>query len=84
MIVVEKFKSVQVNEKITLYLMYVKKIVLKISVSRRMFYVLNISKFFLIKRSLFEIVIYRVKIMKIVVKKRNSVYVIFRLFIEFV
>lgn len=62
--------------------MYVKKIILKVFVNRRMFYVINISKFFLIKRSLFEIVIYRVKIMKIVIKKRNSVYVIFRLFIE--
>ncbi|XP_036061837.1 ral GTPase-activating protein subunit alpha-1 isoform X2 [Onychomys torridus] len=74
----EKLKSIQVNEKITPYIMHAKKTALKAPVNRRMPHVSNTSKLSPTKRSLSETVTHRAKIMKIAAKKRNSVHVTFR------
>ncbi|GAB1297445.1 Ral GTPase-activating protein subunit alpha-1 [Apodemus speciosus] len=74
----EKLKSIQVNEKMTPYLMHAKKTALKAPVSRRMPHVSSTSKLSPTKRSLSETVTHRAKIMKIAAKKRNSVHVTFR------
>ncbi|XP_060243495.1 ral GTPase-activating protein subunit alpha-1 isoform X4 [Meriones unguiculatus] len=78
MTLAEKFKSVQVNEKITPYIMHAKKTTLKAPVTRRMPHGSNTSKLSPTKRSLSETVTHRAKIMKIAAKKRNSVHVTFR------
>ncbi|XP_051002270.1 ral GTPase-activating protein subunit alpha-1 isoform X1 [Acomys russatus] len=78
MTLAEKLKSVQVNEKITPYIMHAKKTALKAPVNRRMPHVSNTSKLSPTKRSLSETVTHRAKIMKIAAKKRNSVHVTFR------
>ncbi|XP_055464660.1 ral GTPase-activating protein subunit alpha-1 isoform X2 [Psammomys obesus] len=78
MTLAEKFKSVQVNEKITPYIMHAKKTALKAPVTRRMPHGSNTSKLSPTKRSLSETVTHRAKIMKIAAKKRNSVHVTFR------
>ncbi|EHB02981.1 GTPase-activating Rap/Ran-GAP domain-like 1 [Heterocephalus glaber] len=75
---VEKLKSVQINEKITVPHMHAKKTTLKPPVNRRMPHVSNTSKLSPTKRSLSETVTHRAKIMKITTKKRNSVHVTFR------
>ncbi|XP_058396699.1 ral GTPase-activating protein subunit alpha-1 isoform X3 [Diceros bicornis minor] len=76
---VEKVKSVQINEKITVpHVMHAKKTTLKAPVNRRMPHVTNTSKLSPTKRSLSETVTHRAKIMKIATKKRNSVHVTFR------
>lgn len=79
MTLVEKVKSVQINEKITVpHVMHAKKTTLKAPVNRRMPHVTNTSKLSPTKRSLSETVTHRAKIMKIATKKRNSVHVTFR------
>ncbi|XP_054095849.2 ral GTPase-activating protein subunit alpha-1 isoform X4 [Callithrix jacchus] len=76
---VEKLKSVQINEKITVpHVMRAKKAALKAPVNRRMPHITNTSKLSPTKRSLSETVTHRAKIMKIATKKRNSVHVTFR------
>ncbi|XP_063648904.1 ral GTPase-activating protein subunit alpha-1 isoform X11 [Pan troglodytes] len=76
---VEKLKSVQINEKITVpHVMRAKKATLKAPVNRRMPHVTSTSKLSPTKRSLSETVTHRAKIMKIATKKRNSVHVTFR------
>nr|XP_012324422.1 ral GTPase-activating protein subunit alpha-1 isoform X3 [Aotus nancymaae] len=76
---VEKLKSVQINEKITVpHVMRAKKATLKAPVNRRMPHITNTSKLSPTKRSLSETVTHRAKIMKIATKKRNSVHVTFR------
>uniref|UniRef100_A0A2K6KZK7 Ral GTPase activating protein catalytic subunit alpha 1 n=1 Tax=Rhinopithecus bieti TaxID=61621 RepID=A0A2K6KZK7_RHIBE len=76
---VEKLKSVQINEKITVpHVMCAKKATLKAPVNRRMPHVTSTSKLSPTKRSLSETVTHRAKIMKIATKKRNSVHVTFR------
>uniref|UniRef100_A0A2K5PIB2 Ral GTPase activating protein catalytic subunit alpha 1 n=1 Tax=Cebus imitator TaxID=2715852 RepID=A0A2K5PIB2_CEBIM len=76
---VEKLKSVQINEKITVpHVMRAKKATVKAPVNRRMPHITNTSKLSPTKRSLSETVTHRAKIMKIATKKRNSVHVTFR------